>query len=172
MTRLSVLCLLCIAFCGSAFPQHIHTDYDHKVDFAGFHTYTWQNSPNPAKGDWNQHIIDAIDRQLQAKGLTKVDANPDLWVVYSNSIRNEKDTVGIGYLPPPIIGEQGGPAGYATYVNKVGTLVVDLADTKTKQLVWRGSAADALSNNHSKNVKKVDKAIVKLFHDFPPQEKK
>jgi hypothetical protein len=36
---------------------------------------------------------------------------------------------------------------------KVGTVVVDLFDTNTKQLIWRGASSDTLSNNSDKNLK-------------------
>jgi Uncharacterized alpha/beta hydrolase domain (DUF2235)/Domain of unknown function (DUF4136) len=50
----------------------------------------------------------------------------------------------------------------------VGTLVVDLFDSRTKQLIWRGWATDALPDNPKKETKKLDKEI-ELFKDFPPK---
>ena len=57
-----------------------------------------------------------------------------------------------------------------TTVNEytVGTLVVDIFDAKTKQLVFRGTASDELSDKPEKNAKKLAKASDKLFKDFPP----
>jgi hypothetical protein len=54
----------------------------------------------------------------------------------------------------------------------VGTLVVDLFDTKTKQLLWRGTSSDTLSNNSDKNIKNLDKGVEKMFKNFPPGPKK
>jgi uncharacterized protein DUF4136 len=51
---------------------------------------------------------------------------------------------------------------------KDGILVVDLFDAKTKQVIWRGSAEDMLSNNAEKNEKNLDKGVAKMFKDFPP----
>ena len=45
-----------------------------------------------------------------------------------------------------------GEATTTTETYKVGTLVVDLFDAKTKQLIWRGDSSDTLSNNSSKNI--------------------
>ena len=42
---------------------------------------------------------------------------------------------------------------------KEGTLVVDLYDAKTKQLIWRGSAEDTLSRKAEKNEKNLDKGV-------------
>jgi hypothetical protein len=55
---------------------------------------------------------------------------------------------------------------------KEGTLLVDLYDAKTKQLIWRGSAEDTVSNNADKNEKNLNKGVAKMFKKFPPQAAK
>ena len=55
---------------------------------------------------------------------------------------------------------------------KEGTLVVDLYDAKTKQLIWRGSAEDTLSDKAEKNEKNLDKGVAKMFKKFPPEPTK
>ena len=60
---------------------------------------------------------------------------------------------------------------YNTYVTKQGTLVVELADAKDKQILWRGSATDTISDNSNKNINNLDKAVVKLFKGYPPKQK-
>ncbi len=150
---------------GLALAQKTHINFEKSANFASYKTYMWEKSPNPAQGEWNQRILDDIDKQLQAKGLTKVDSNPDLWVVYSNSIRNEKEVIGVGYGLGPTWGWDNGvgsPAIQNTYINKVGTLVVELADPKTKQLLWRGSVSDTISDKTNKNVSTLDKAVTQV----------
>jgi hypothetical protein len=61
-----------------------------------------------------------------------------------------------------------GDATTTTETYQVGTLIVDLYDTKTKQLIWRGSASDTLSNNSNKNIKNLNKGVQKMFQHFPP----
>jgi len=46
--------------------------------------------------------------------------------------------------------------------------VVDLFDTPTKKLIWRGVATEALSDKPEKNAKKLQKVGEKLFKNFPP----
>jgi len=167
--------LASILLSTAAFAQKINTDWDRSANFATFHTYAWEPSPHPAKGFWNDRIIDAIDKQMQAKGFTKVDSNPDMWVVYSNTIHDQKQVVGTGYNMGPGWGwgYWGGPTSvtYNTYVTKQGTLVVDIADAKNKQLLWRGDATDTISDNSNKNINTLDKAVQKLFKNFPPKQK-
>ncbi len=71
-------------------------------------------------------------------------------------------------------GGMGGMGTASTTVSEytVGTLVVDMFDAKTKNLVFRGTAEDELSDNPEKNAKRLEKASDKLFKDFPPTPKK
>jgi hypothetical protein len=55
---------------------------------------------------------------------------------------------------------------------KEGTLVIDMYDAKTKQLLWRGSAGGTLSDKAANNENKLDKAVTKMFKDFPPSSTK
>jgi hypothetical protein len=55
---------------------------------------------------------------------------------------------------------------------KEGTLVVDMYDSKSKQLLWRGSSEDTVSNHAEKNEKNLDKGVAKMFKKFPPQSAK
>ena len=55
---------------------------------------------------------------------------------------------------------------------EVGTLVVDLFDTNTQKLIWRGSASDTLSDKSDKNIKKLDSDVQRMFDHFPPEVKK
>lgn len=168
-TRIPVIAVLSLFVTTLAYTQKTEIKWDRSANFTSYHTYMWEPSRNPAKGAWNQRIMDAIDRQLQAKGLTKVNSNPDLWVVYSKSIRDEKQVIGMGYDPGAAWTWD--PATYATLVTKEGTLVVELADAKNKQLIWRGAVSDTISDNTNKNIKIVDKAVRKLFKGYPPKAK-
>jgi hypothetical protein len=51
----------------------------------------------------------------------------------------------------------------------VGTLVVDIYDTGSERLVWRGLAHDQLSDKPDKNTQKLQKAVDKMFDKFPPR---
>jgi hypothetical protein len=175
MQRTLALLVLGLLVSSAAVAQKTNIDWDRQADFSQYHTYAWQKSPHPAKGFWDQRIIDAVDKQLQAKGLTKVDSNPDMWVVYSNSIHDQKEVVGTGYNMGPYWGwgYWGGPTTttYNTWVTRIGTLVVELSDAKQHELLWRGSATDTISDNSTKNIKTLDNAVTKLFKNYPPKGK-
>jgi hypothetical protein len=116
-----------------------------------------------------QEAQSQINSQLQSKGLQLVQKSqsPDLILVASGGMKVQTSYNAWG------TGGWGWGEGMATITpeqNIVGTLVVDLYDAKTKQLVWRGIAEGTLNETNSeKNMKMVDKAVAKMFKKFPPQ---
>jgi hypothetical protein len=53
---------------------------------------------------------------------------------------------------------------------KVGSVIVTIFDADTKQAIWRGFAADAISDNPKQAAKIRDEAVAKIFDRFPPAQ--
>ena len=51
--------------------------------------------------------------------------------------------------------------------NAISTMVVSLYDTKARDLVWRGITQDLLNNNSNMNQKSLEKAVEKMFKQWP-----
>ena len=127
-----------------------------------------------------QDIQRAVDEQLAQKGLTKVEKNGDLLVTYHAAVREEKsiNLSAFGDGGGPWGGWGGGWGGWGggtvtgqTSTIPIGMLVVDLYDPARKQLVWRGDASKAidLKKDANKNYRNLEKAMAKLFRNYPPQ---
>jgi hypothetical protein len=166
---------LCTAFIVAAvaatFAQHVKTDFDHQTNFSQYKTYSWQQI-SPANSLWDARIKNAVDTQLAAKGWTKVDSGGDVAIVAIKTTQTQRtlqtfyDGFGGGWRWRGF-----GGMGEATTTEedyKEGTLVVDIYNAKTKQLIWRGSAEDTLSDKEDKNEKNLDKGVAKMFKSFPP----
>ncbi len=173
--RTAICTLFTLAVVGAAFAQHVKTDFDHQAKFDQYKTYTWQEI-KPANSLWDDRIKNAVDAQLAAKGWTKVDSGGDVAVVAIKTTKTERrlqtfyDGFGGGWRWRGF-----GGMGEATTTEqdyKEGTLVVDLYDSKTKELIWRGSAEDTLSDKEAKNEKNLDKGVAKMFKKFPPNSAK
>jgi hypothetical protein len=56
-----------------------------------------------------------------------------------------------------------------TWVNSYpeGTLVIDVIDRKSRELVWRGVGAGAFPQMNPSN-EKVDKRVTRILQTFPP----
>lgn len=178
-TVVSVVVFLLSA--GTAFATDVKTDFDRAADFGRYKTFCWQKveTRNPL---WIERIKGAVSSALTAKGWTQVESASgcDVAVVAIEMKRNHDtvntfyDNVGGGWGGWGWRGFGGGGFGEATTTTETyqtGTLIVDLFDAKTKNLVWRGSATDTLSDKSDKNIKKLNNAVHKLFESFPPQAK-
>ncbi len=64
----------------------------------------------------------------------------------------------------------GGPAITSVSQIPIGTLVVDLYDTRTKRLVFRGISSTGVSSHASTNTRRLNISIDKMFKKFPPKE--
>lgn len=51
---------------------------------------------------------------------------------------------------------------------KLGTLIIDVVDGQSRNLIWRSAASDTLSSKPNKNIKILDKNVQKMFQHFPP----
>jgi hypothetical protein len=164
-------------FAGKSSAQQVKTDYDRSADFSQYKTYSWEQVKTKDALDVNR-IKSAVNAALAAKGWTQVDSGGDVSVVAMEMTQNQQtlntfyDGFGGGWGWRRFGGGGFGEATTTTETYKVGTLVVDLFDTKTKKLLWRGTTSDTLSNNSQKNIKNLDKGVEKLFKQFPPGSSK
>jgi hypothetical protein len=165
-TRLALgAMLVCIASAIAA-AQSVSVNYNHSQSFTAFHTYAWgsDNANQVQNSILAQVAMQNIDTALQAKGWQKVEVgqNPDVLVTASGGMKQETSYTAMGMR-----GFGGGMGSITPQQNVIGTLIVDLYDAKNKSLVWRGLAQDTLDNNGNKNQQKVQKAITKMFKQWP-----
>ena len=159
-----VLGLLVLA--TSVVAQKVTTNSAPNVDWAKFHTYSWGEGTPASDPLIAQQIVAAIDSQLSAKGWKKVDQDPDAIVVYHTSTDQQKS---LNWSSFGGWGRFGGGMGSAQVETVVtGQLIVDIADAKAKQFVWRGTAADSVSSDPQKLTKKISQGLIKMFQKFPP----
>jgi len=174
-TRVTTYGAFLMVLLGSAFGQHIQTDFDHQATFSRYKTYSWQEV-KASNSFWDDRIKDAVNAQLAAKGWTQVDNGADVAIVAIKTTRTEKtlqtfyDGLGGGWRWRGFGGFGESTTTEQDY--KEGTLVVDMYDASTKQLIWRASAEDMLSDKAEKNEKNLEKGVAKMFKSFPPRSTK
>jgi Domain of unknown function (DUF4136) len=160
-----------------AVAQDVKIDYDKAFNFSPVKTYsikvgtTWGNDLS------QRRVLTEFDEAIAAEGWKKVaDGQEDIQVILHGATQTKQSAStfysgmgGYGYR-----GFGGGTGTASTVVSeyRVGTLVVDMFDAKSKNLVFRGTADDEISDNPEKNAKKLEKASTKMFKDFPPSAKK
>ncbi len=172
-----VLIGMMFLFAGNSSAQQVKTDYDRNANFGQYKTYSWEQvkTQDPLFVD---RIKSSVNAALAAKGWTQVDSGGDVSIIAIETTQNQQtlntfyDGFGGGWGWRRFGGGGFGEATTTTETYKVGTLVVDLFDTKTKTLLWRGASSDTLSNNSDKNIKNLNKGVEKMFKKFPPGSSK
>jgi hypothetical protein len=146
--------------------QQVSVNYNHGASFAQYHTYAWgSNNKNQIQNSILAQVAQQdIDSAMSQKGLQKVSEsqNPDLILTASGGEREQTS-----YNAWGMRGIGGGMGGISPQQNVEATMVVSLYDVKAKELIWRGIAQDTLSNNGNKNQQAVEKAVQKMFKQWP-----
>ena len=164
MTRQMITALALAALtAGVAYAQHVTTDSDPAAPFATYKTYAWTPGTASAVSLTEQRIHDSVNAQLQGKGMTQVNSNPNVFVATHVTTHTVPQVIADGFGP---WGFGGGMATVQTYTE--GSLIVDLYDATTKKMVWRGVATATVSSKPEKNAQKIDKSLMKLFARYPP----
>jgi hypothetical protein len=172
-TPLATLALT-LAVAGSASAQKVSTDWDHSAVWSKYNSYYITIAKPFGTQLGQERAVAAVDSALQSKGWKKVpslDAASAAVIINGAGQKEETSTTmytGGGFAG---WGWGGGGMGMATTSTSqytVGTIVVDIFDVMTKQLLFRGQASETLSNNAEKNTKTLYKAMAKMFKDFPP----
>jgi uncharacterized protein DUF4136 len=153
----------------------IITDYDHHANFSNYKTYSW-GRVETANSIWDQRVKNAIDSQLVAKGWRQVESGGNVVVNAIGITRVEQEVHvtasgwGGGWGPWGALG--GGPAfGDATGTKDtyaVGTLIVEIRDATSKNMVWWSLSDKSLPTKSDKAAKNLDKDVEKMFKHFPP----
>jgi hypothetical protein len=158
--------------------QKVKVSSDPAIDFAKYKTYAWDQGTlaNPLI---KQFIVTAVDRELSAKGLQKVDSNSDLILTTLTATNSDLTMTNPSWAPQLKSIATGIPSSSQAWAVTKGTLVIDMSDARTKNGVWRGIASHTLENgptgNPVKDAKQVEKpinkAVQKMFKKFPPHSK-
>jgi hypothetical protein len=175
MTSLNTFLVLCFvsSMLGCA-SVTVHYDYDTEANFSNIKTFDWL--PVLARADMNRlnvkRIKNAVNTQLEVKGLKATADKPDLLVAMSMGKQLEVTVTDHGYAHRPYRRGRwyGGGGGVSVNTSEKGTLVIDLVDAKTKELIWQGVAKGTLKPNQTqeKQEKRINEAVTKPFKHFPP----
>lgn len=171
---------LALAAAPAVHAQDVSTDYDHHANFSQYHTFSFYKvqTTDPL---YRQRITDQVTRDLESHGWQAVPSGGDIAITAIGDVTDKQQYntfyTGLG----PGFGWRGwgwwgggwgAPAETDTTVQNipVGTLMIDLYDTHTHNLVFRGKAqADLHTKNSEKNISLLNKSIDKMFDHFPPK---
>ena len=174
-----VIFLLTAATAITTWAQKVNVDFDKTANFSGYKTYAWA-SGTPAKNPLvDQRIVEGVDSRMAAKGLQKVESNSDLILTTLTATNSDLTMTNPSWAPQLNSIATGIPSSSQAWAVTKGTLMVDMSDAKTKNEVWRGIATHTLEQgptgnpvHDAKQVEKpINKAVQKMFKNFPPHSK-
>lgn len=159
--RLLTAAALCAALAACS-GLEVRSQHEPNVDFASFTTYAWASAI--AANDLEAEVIDVVrpevDRILASKGLSLVDRTEATVVVEEHLIVEQVTRANDPYYAFDR---------YTTYER--GTLLLDLIDPGSSEVVWRGSATSKLDEkaDDESRGERVRDAIGRMLDRYPPK---
>jgi hypothetical protein len=147
----------------------VKVTFDQDTDFSVFKTYDWVPTQEPAANPVNHvRITRAVERELEAKGLTKSMESPDLRVTYLAKV--EKKLKGTGYQ---VDSPWQSTSDLRTVVDfkrvQEGTVIIELLDEATKLTLWRGVAVGPPPTPDEVGPA-IDATVKKILNEYPPRK--
>ena len=181
------LALGLLAAGGCAGPK-VLTDFDPSAEFSAFRTFAFAGLTDRDQGGvldnslLRKRIEEMVGQQLTTKGLRQVglEDRSDLLVYFGVGVKDKQRVESTGMAGGAYGGRYGWRTGYAgyygggvtTYECQEGTLIVDLAESSKKELVWRATIVGTLGASTEENLEMANKGVAKAFEDYPPAKKK
>ena len=153
---------------------NIQVDYDQDYPYGTTRTYGWKKTPGTDVGDLaHKRIVAVVGRYMEEFGLTESD-DPDVWVTYHGNTQDKVvvDVRHWGYAYPsrmywgPYWRGYYGTAWDSTATTRTyteGTLVIDVIDADSDQLIWRGTATGTIPDRTKKQEKALQRAVAKMM---------
>lgn len=160
-----------MAACGTS--SQVFTDYDKTAHLTEYKSFGWstalsiENRNNPLYYNElnDKRIKSAIAVQLESRNY-RYSEDPDLEIHYHIIIEDRTvmrtDPYGYYYGPYWMRSE------VSVYEYQEGTLIIDLMDAKTDNLVWRGWITNFLKNRDPEKMEEsVNNAVRMIFAEYP-----
>ena len=175
-----LVAVICFLGCSST---TVHIDYDREVDRSRYKTFAWALSEETSMKDssplMHDRTVAYITQKLEEGGLAKVEGDPDVYVTYHTDERQEMQLntthlgygYGRGYYRSPYWGGGMEASSTRAYTYARGTLIIDIWDAETKNLVWRGAVENAVSEDPQEAEEGIYNAIDRMVRKWQSMKK-
>ncbi len=146
--------LFAVGGCTRPYEITVQTEFEPSAEFSAFHTFAFSGMTDRGQkieasdnSPLRMRMKEMVDEQLAAKGIRQVglEDRPDLLVHLLFGV-NDADKY------------------------QEATLVVNLAESSKKKLVWRAVIRETVGDDLGKNFQMVNKGVAKAFKDYPPDK--
>ncbi|UCG89200.1 MAG: DUF4136 domain-containing protein [Gemmatimonadota bacterium] len=177
-----------VSLAGCSGGLNIQTDYNPGAvtEMRAYRTYNWL--PEPAEGRGSdarvnnpitiQRIVTAIETALEAKGFQKVTSDADFKVGWHGAINSQtnyvtyNDYYGYGWGGWGYGGWGTTTSRTSAYTIDQGTLIIDIVDAASNELVWRGMAQAEVgqpSRDPEERQQQLNGVCERVLASFPPR---
>lgn len=174
-----------LVFSTSCSSIRYASDYDGQINFEAledFHYIGWSDNSDELINDFDKkRIEEAFGEEFKKRGIhfvdeSEADAAVSLFIVFDEktsvtAYTNHNNFYGYGSYRYPAWGWGGGMSTTTYQENDytVGTLVVDVFDAQTKQLVWQGVASGTVNENPRGREERIIRVAKGLMLKYPVQ---
>lgn len=153
-------------------------DYDQDANWVKYRTYGWMEktqqdsdptSPVADTGLLQQRIRNSVNLVMADRRIT-ASTDPDLLVVYHLGSSEKIQVTDWGYRYSDYYWGYGGRQ-IDVYQFTEGSLVIDLVDAETQNLVWRGTGTKVIDQDQKSPEElqaRLNKIVAKIMESFPP----
>ena len=172
-----IITVLTFLVMGCSSSITVNHDFDSSANFAALKSFDWLPVPPAAGGSvraemernslLDKRVKAAVNSQLVTKGYIMDNVNPDFLLSYHTGVEDKISVTdwGYNYARP-----YWGTSHVDVYQYKQGTLVLDVIEATSKNLIWRGVAQGTLQERATpeEREEKLGQAVTKLLDNFPP----
>lgn len=172
--------LFVLAACGGGPPVRVNYDPAGAGLAAAYTTWGWLPHPGgrdsrPEAAEWSARIGTAVERTLLDKGYARQDSMPDFQVGWHLVTGDTREATQVSLYYGYTWGRwfPGGgvayPGGYRAEFTP-GTVIVEVVDRPTGELVWRGiSRIDPAERDGRRQDQTLRELLTRMFERFPPK---
>jgi hypothetical protein len=182
MRRILIVGLVTMSACAT--PVQVRTAAAPNTQFQALHTFIVMATPVPRSAGSDQNNIDpmlqnsityrALHNDLvsnfQERGYVIDSANPDFSVAAYASSRQRLDVTQYDYGYPYWRWRWWGPPVPEVTQYTEGTVVIDVVNPKTKELLWRGQGVASVSDDPQTYAKELARTVEKIVDQFPERQ--
>ena len=161
-------------------------DYDQSTNFSNFKTFAWVKDASLTKDVENyqinpimeKRVREAVNADLTQKGLSMVSIDKaDVLINYHASVDKKIDIDTFSTHYSATWNHWRNPWGTSIHADnkvreyEVGTLIIDIVDQNSNQLIWRGAKEGRLKKNQKpeKRTQVINETVINILSNFPPQ---
>lgn len=172
------LCLITAAalLVTACATTRVSSHVERGLDFTRYRTFDWGPADALPTGDprvdtdplFQDRVQGAIERAMAARGFARAATSevPDLRIHYHASIDRRIDVS----QADDRIGLAGGDRGPGIVEYESGTLVVDVVETRSNRVIWRGWAQDSVAGvfgDKDDRGRRIDDDVARMFRRLP-----